>query len=365
MAVLFIVNTPLQLVTAYIIANYYFKGMDNHILLINPRYEELYKNCFYVKQILDDRNTWQQVSMYRTWLGRETRLANVRKAISEMRSVLFRGRNNIDQVFLGSDKVIQNQILVELSGNIHYNRLEDGVWTYYCPDRHWASKVWHLLRIKVIRALGDLHLPMEYNLGGLGHGKAAIADYVYKPQLLERVSPKPIALHAEIIDQGLSNLKKNKDYERQIGDNAVLLLGSLMVEYHKVTEKEELAVFQTVYELCKSMNLNLVYKPHPAEHTEKLSRYQKAIPKLTYCDIREPIEILYYKHAQIRYVLAHSSSALLFADLFSQGRVKAVSLYPLYGNQENEDEVLTRMMEKSGVLIPHHIEELKEILDFY
>lgn len=360
MSNLFIVNTPLQLLTAYIIANSLENKRHNHLLFINAKYAELCRSSYYVRQILEDGSAWQQVSLREQWLGRNTRVFDIKKEMRYMRETLFKQVTTIDQVFLGSDKVIQNQILVELSGNINYIRLEDGVWSYSCQDRHWLSKVWHNQRIKFLRLLGGLKSNMKYNLGGLGHGQAALADYLYKPALLERESPQAITIERDLVLQALERLPgvETAGYQNSF-EEGILFLGSLQVEFKHVAIEDELNILKSISDICKDLGFSLVYKPHPAESIDKLNQYQQALPGIIFCSIRDPIEILYNKLEHIKSVLAHSSSGLIFADIFSKSQIKAIALFKLYGSKDDD---LRSMMVKAGVAIPDDIHQLKNTI---
>lgn len=362
MSNLFIVNTPLQLLTAYIIANGLKNKEHNHLMLINSMHNELLNSCYYVRKILEDSIVWQQVSLREHWLGRNTRLLDIKKEMRNMKDALFEQVVTIDNVFLGSDKVIQNQILVELSGKSNYIRLEDGVWSYSCKDRHWLSKVWQSQRIMLLRLLGNLKSDMQYNLGGLGHGKAALADYLYKPDLLERSSPQAVAIERDLVLRSLDRLPEIalSGYPDAVLEDGILFLGSLQVEYGHVTEDSELRILTSILDMCKKSGLKLVYKPHPAESKDKLSRYQELLPGITYCKIKDPIEILYNKLETIKCVMAHSSSGLIFADIFSKNQIKSIALFKLYGAQDNS---LHDMMIKANVIIPNNLEQLTIELD--
>lgn len=361
MSNLFVVRTPLQLLTAYIITANYFQDDDNVLIYIHRNHEKLYQECFYVRKIFNDTLTWQ-VLRYEKWLEGEKRLSGFKKKIQQMKETLLQYYPKFDKVFLGEDKTFENQLLVELSGNDHYYRMEDGVWSYHAPDRCWSSKLWHGAKMRVLRFLVGLHSDMIYNAGGIGCGKAAIADYLYKPHLIERYSPRIITIERDKVMNAMGELiGEEQQYQNELPNQVVLFLGSKLVEQGKIVANDEIEILRQIYDLCNQNGLTLCYKPHPAEKTSKLEIYKKELPKLEFCLIREPMEILYYCLNDLKCVLAHSSSGLIFANVFSKNIVSTVALFKLYGRGQS-DSCLNRLMEKAGVVIPNNPVELEECL---
>ena len=359
---LFIVNTPLQLLTAYIIANSFCGGMNNQLLFISRNWQDLYKESFYIKEILEDNTVWTRVSKIQNWLGRTSCISGLKQEMADMRDWLFSNTAKFDQVFLGSDKSISNQIIVELSGNTHYNRLEDGVWSYYCVDRHLLSKLWCKVKVKFIRDCGNLYSDMKYNVRGVGHGRSALADYLYKPELLTRYSPRAVKIKSSQISAAMEKLSQHPAlYQNYLFDKSVLFLGSMLVERKKISIEEEFGLLQSIYKMCNLHNIRLLYKPHPSESDRKIAVYRQKLPDLDICMIRDPIEILFNKINGLQYVLAHSSSGLIFADVFSGGRVKAIALHHLY-NRKSDDTLVNHLMESASVMIPKTMEELQNYL---
>lgn len=352
---LFVTNTPLQLLTAYIVANAFFPDANNHLLFINRNYKRFMNTSFYMKKMMTDTSTWKRVSLLDEWL-KHTKVSEIRKDNERMAYEICHGTECVDQVFIGSDKEIINQLIVELSGNTAYYRIEDGVWSYACPDRSWASKLVHGFKIRVLRSIGGLHSDMVYNTGGLGYGKAAKADYLYKPNLLERYSPSVIHIDKEKVQKVMEKLIDVNDGYKELKDS-VLFLGSRRVEQGKAKIDVELDLLRQIDKLCQERGLQLLYKPHPAESPDKLKQYKAVLSELKFLELSDPMEILYARFPQIQYVLAHSSSGLLFADVFSRSSVNTIALYRLYDG-DDDDPVLTRLMVKSGVATPTNMQAL-------
>jgi hypothetical protein len=361
MSNLFVVSTPLQLLTAYIIATNLFENDDNMLVYIQCNHEKIYQESLCVRKMFDDKSTWQ-VLRREKWLQGITRLSEFKEKLTQMKQTLFKNRLKFDKVFLGEDKSFENQLLVELSDNDHYYRMEDGVWSYHAPDRRWVSKLWHGVKMDALRHFAGLHSDMLYNAGGIGCGKAALADYLYKPHLLERVSPYAILIERDQVTNTMEKLTgKMQLYHDQPTSQIILFLGSKLVDQGKISVNTEIEILKHIYDICKQQGLTFLYKPHPAEKNDKLEFYQKVLPQMEFCQTREPMEILYYCLRNLKCVLAHSSSGLLFADVFSRDIIYTISLFKLYGNEYN-DPILYRLMRNAGVVIPNTFPELRNSL---
>lgn len=357
---IFAVATPLQLLSAYILVNQdEYKGQRNHLILLGPKGETFWHRSPATRQMSTDSELWSKITILDQWLDRKTSLNECRQQMCRMKESLLE-LGKVDRFFLGADKTIQHQLLVELAGLEHYYRLDDGVWSYYCRDRSLVSKVWHFLRLVFYRVLGDIHLHMSYNLGGVGYGKAALGDYLFKPGLLERVSPQAVELSDIAVRNALNRLVI-QPLPALEGENVLLLLGGVLVEWHRVTQQQEISIFQELLRVCSEFGMKLVYKPHPQESAAKLEKYQDLFPEITVLkDITDPIEVILGAHPDIKWVMAHSSSGLIFADKFAPG-IKSMALFKIYPNYR-ADRHLERLMIKSGVAIPKSPAELYNIL---
>jgi Alpha-2,8-polysialyltransferase (POLYST) len=354
----FLLNTSLQLLTGYIIANTIHAEDHNYLLLLHPGGTDYWNKCFSLQKMSSDDSTWDQIIILENWLGRKSKLSisSLKQEINNMRSI-FESIGTIDRVFLGADKNVQNQFLVELSGNSTYFRLEDGIWSYSSPDRQWASKISERIRIYLFRKIAGIKPIMEYNLSGLGRGKAASADYLYKPQLLERPSPKVITIQRNHIQKAMGKLVPTVNEYPELSGNSILFLGSIMVERHKVTLDQELDLLKKLSQLGNHYGMKLIFKPHPSESIEKLKTYREKLPEVFFIDVSDPIEFIYYTHSSLKIVMAHSSSGLLYADLFGKGHINTVALADLYG-PEQIDPVLARILQKAGTYLPKSFAEL-------
>jgi hypothetical protein len=356
---LFIAHTPLQLLTAYIIANTSYAKDRNYLVLLY-RNSNYWNKCFSLKKMSSNGSTWEQIIIMENWLGRISKLSTFKQEINSMRAFID-GIGKVDRVFLGSDKTIQNQLIVELSGNLTYFRIEDGVWSYSSPDRRWGSEIWQLMRVNLLRKLVGVKPLLEYNLSGVGRGKAASADYLFKPDLLERPSPRAIKIERGDVQKAMEKLSQGmKQYPELSGQNVLLFLGSVFVERHTISLEEELTLLRKIQELGSHFGMTLVYKPHPVEGIEKLKSYREKLPGIYFIDISDPIEFIYFTHGNLKIVMAHSSSGLLYADLFAKSDIVTIALAGLYG-QDQINLTTTGILLKAGTQFPKSFDELEVI----
>lgn len=358
---LFIVNTPLQLLTAYILANTVESGNKNQLLLVHPNGYDSWGDSYCLTHMSTDSTTWNQIAVFKRWINRDTKFSAFKSQINQMQETLLRN-GEVDRVYLCSDKIIQNQLLVELSGNNSYIRFDEGFGSYFSHDRHLASKIWQYIRIQFFRLLGNMNCDMRYNLGGLGQGKAATADYFYKPHLLERWSPNAIEIQKRDVHTTMAKLTVNMPpYEMLDDGESLLFLGSDFVERDVYSANHEIEILKKLTAMASKKGLNFIYKPHSSEKAAKLEYYQQQIPALKLFYAVEPIEAIYYRQDKVNAVLSFGSSGLLYTDIFAKHKIKSLCVSRIYqvGDQGTD---LERIMAKAGVYIPENIEEIADAL---
>jgi hypothetical protein len=356
---LFVASSPLQLLANFIIANSIHEADSNSLVLLG---ECKWEDFVSLKKMASDDSTWKQIINYPHWLGRKSTLSTLKGEISAMQKELGQ-IGPIDRVFLATDKYPQFQLLVELTGNSSYIRTEDGIWSYNSPDRHLTSKILQRFRMGVFRKLAGIKPLIQFNYHGTGRGQSASADYLFKPALLERPTPQAIAIGRDNVQKAMAKLSRGMNlYSNISGDNLLLLLGSTLVERHLTTVDQELALLERIHSLCERFNMKLVYKPHRAEKADKLNYYQEKLKDIQFLNIADPMEYLYYLHSNLRTVMAHSSSGLLYADLFAQKPIKTIAIANLYGTGQI-DAVAARILVNSGTSFPKDFKELESIFD--
>ena len=142
---LFIVNTPLHLTTAFIIAHSYFKNDENILVVSMPKQYARWHKEPLIKCLLNERTIWGAVYSFTRQDAEEKSILEVIKFFNELKSKI---KTN-GEVFLGNDKHIVNQIIVELSGNKTYNRFDEGLGSYTLINvkRRLSSRVGEYLLV--------------------------------------------------------------------------------------------------------------------------------------------------------------------------------------------------------------------------
>jgi len=358
---LFIVNTPLHLFTAYIIANYYTHGQNNMLVLINPKAYSSWENSRCLAKMASDDTTWSSILLgTKDYLRQRVKEHGVLKVFGELRKTV-NAAGKVDQVYLASDKVIANQVLVEMSGNTTYIRFDEGTASYVLQPRRWKTQIAEYLGVQILRLLAGLHSGMEYNFKGIGQGKAGTADYLFKPWMLERSSPNPVAIERDAIMRALDKLAPAmEEYQLLMQDPVILYLGSYQAEFGGVDPVQEIELLKKLSSFAKSIHCKLLYKPHPGERQDKLKSYQEQLADIDFFHSVEPMEIILYRHSNIRaLVTAVSSSAMLYADLFAKQEMRSLSAANLLGWTPKPIDFLIK---KSGVHTPETFEELQRYL---
>lgn len=82
---LFVVNTPLQLLSAYVLANSIHSHDYKHLLLLHPNGYESWHKSYCLTKMAGDQSTWQQITLQKRWINRDTRIAVFKTQIDEMR----------------------------------------------------------------------------------------------------------------------------------------------------------------------------------------------------------------------------------------------------------------------------------------
>ena len=136
---LYVVRTPLQLLSAYITAHQLPPAV-NDLVLANVRGSELWYGGAVLSRVVGDRSVWAQTTTFGHNVARRSELFRLRQNLAAVKDRLTR-LGPVDRVFLGTDKGFDNQLLVELSGNTTYARLDDGVWSYLSPPAPLPKRV--------------------------------------------------------------------------------------------------------------------------------------------------------------------------------------------------------------------------------
>jgi len=357
---LFIVNTPLHLFTAYILANYYMKDEDNVLMLANPKSHSRWNENRCIAYMAHDTTTWDQIIVADKSYKQKIKSVGPWQVIKEFKDK-FSQNGGINQVYIASDKTLLNQFIVELSGNTTYIRFEEGSASYIPYDRKWSSKAGEYLLLQLLRLMAGLRSDFRYNFSGVGLGLAGTADYLYKPHLLERYSPDARLIEPAAIYTALDKvLPVMQDYEQLAGPPVIMYLGSNLVEHDKVDAEKEIGVLKELSAQASAKGYRLLYKPHPSERPEKLKDYIRRFPSIDVFSCLEPMEIILYKYNNIRYIASTISSAMIYADVFSKSGVVLISTVRLDAKQNWPD--LEDLFNKNNVRFPSTLEELGQII---
>lgn len=358
---LFVVNTPFQLLSAFIVANSYEKEAENYLLVLRPNEYENWQYSTGVQYILKDTSTWKKSLIVEKWLQRNDKASSYRGQIKEMKERIA-SIGYINQVFLGSDKIIQNQMIVEIAGCFVYSLLDEGSFSYNSRDRKALSKIWQYLRIQYFRYTGNVHGNMKYNLSGIGYGLGNITDYLYRPELLGRKSKCVKPLERKYIQSILPDIANHmEDIAILMQQSCIIFLGSPFIEQGAFTIQAEMQVLQNLYEIAVQSKLRLIYKTHHSENENKLNTYQQAYPKMDILRSLEPAELLYHKYDKIQFVISFASSGMLYINSFASEEIKPIAAYQLYGKAAIQPRI-QRIFEKSGVFMPRNWEEMRKLL---
>jgi hypothetical protein len=358
---LFIINTPFQLLSAFITANSYEKGVGNYLLVLRPNEYENWQYSTGVQYILKDTSTWRRVFIVEKWLQRDDKKNSYREQIREMKERI-KSIGNINQVFLGSDKIIQNQLMVEIAGCSEYSLLDEGSFSYNSRDRKALSKIWQYIRIQYFRNIGNVHGNMKYNFSGIGYGTGNVTDYLYRPELLGRKSKCVKQLDKKYIQSILPTIADHmEDILILMQQPCIIFLGSPFIEQGAFTIQTEMQILQNLYEIAGQSKLRLIYKTHHSENEDKLNTYQQAYPNMDILRSLEPAELLYHKYDKIKFVISFASSGMLYINSFAIQDIKPIAAYQLYGKATIQPRI-QRIFENSGVFMPKDWEEMRNLL---
>jgi len=363
---LFIVNTPLQLTTAYIIAYTYCKTDDNVLVIAQPKQYPRWHAEPLIKCLLNQK-VWKSLHSITGQEIKKKSFLDVKNFIAELKAkIQTNGR-----VFLGNDKQIINQLLVELSGNKTYSRFDEGIGSYTpgIVNRKLRSKMGEYALIKLMQFLFDCNQGLQYNFGGMGCGKAAIADYLYKPELLSRYSPRVVEITRDQIQSALLPATNGlPQQEQKAGNECLLYLGgsyAVLKNDISVILDNELWLLRQLDEWAQATGRTILYKPHPGEPKEKIERYKNAIRNIVFYDSIEPIELICNTNTTIRYMISLFSSGMLYLDKFAAAPIKTITIANLLESRIGKPLVTERQKEIMNIChiaFPKDITELTKLI---
>lgn len=282
---LFIVNTPYHLLTSFILSQSFIPNenitnkihqnnnetINNYLIIIRATNYSSWKNNSIMSYLSSKKCGYTDVFPLIHFLSRFNQIS-YRKQVENLKKTFY--NIHFDNVFLGNDLEPKNQLLLATLNITHFNRFEDGLYSYY--DR----KIYHNIlnayfnkfKIFIQKKLYGINGKIYINTLSDGSSKAGISDYLYNPNLLEKSSPCPINIKTTTIFNSLSTLKTALNLKAQFKQKTILFFGQPFVERNLLSIECELYFLNTISKFCKKNNINFLYKPHPYDNKEKINK---------------------------------------------------------------------------------------------
>ena len=356
---IFVVNSIYHTLTAFILTHSILKNDDNYLVIMRPPKYETWENNKILKYISSKKCGYKNVFILLDWLMSKNRTASYRqqvKYVKENIKVL-----DVDNIFIGVDTSIPNQLFVEAIGKNSFYRIEDGMYSYFNETRRRKKShaIFHKIKAYLLKWICGIKGNMYLNTEAEGENPAGIADYMYHPKLLRRKSPNTREISISMIQEAIQDLKIKNILPTQFQKNSILYLSQPMVEMGKFTLEEEATCLKKIISSVGE-NAVLYYKPHPHDNPEKLSYYKNNFKQLKIYEGIEPAELLFVDNPNLKAVISYQSSALMNVNKFSNNKIKAISLsdifktpiYPTY----------KEIMQQTNVFFPKSIDEILSIM---
>ena len=256
---------------------------------------------------------------------------------------------DIDNVFIGVDTSIPNQLFVEAIGKNSFYRIEDGMYSYFNGTRRRKKShaIFHKIKAYLLKWISGIEGNMYLNTEAEGESPAGKLDIMYKPWLIQRKSPSTKEITVEMINEAIKDLKSRQLLKETFEEDSILYLSQPMVEMGKFTLEEEAQCLEKIRNLYKDKVI-LYYKPHPHDNPDKIKYYKEHFKWIKIYKGSEPAELIFASNPKLKAVISYQSSALMNVDKFAKTNIKAISLadslnvdiHPVYRN----------IMEKSGII---------------
>lgn len=344
---IFVVNSIYHTLTAFILTHSILKNDDNYLVIMRPPKYETWKENEILKYISSKECGYKNVFVLLDWLMSKNRTTSYRqqvKYVKENIKIL-----DVDNVFIGVDTSIPNQLFVEAIGKNSFYRIEDGMYSYFNGTRRRKKShvIFHKIKAYLLKWVSGIKGDMYLNTEAEGESLAGKVDYMYKPWLLQRKSPEAKEITIEMINQAIKNLESRRLLRETFKEDSILYLSQPMVEMGKFTLEKEAQCLEKIRNLYKDKVI-LYYKPHPHDNTDKIKYYKEHFKWIKIYEGAEPAELIFASNPKLKAVISYQSSALMNVDKFAKTNIKAISLadsldvdiHPVYRN----------IMEKSGVI---------------
>ena len=271
---IFVVNSIYHTLTAFILTHSILKNDDNYLVIMRPPKYETWENNKILKYISSKKCGYKNVFILLDWLMRKNRTASYRqqvKYVKENIKVL-----DVDNIFIGVDTSIPNQLFVEAIKKNSFYRIEDGMYSYFNETRRRKKShaIFHKIKAYLLKWICGIKGNMYLNTKAEGENPAGKLDIMYKPWLLQRKSPATKEITVEMINQAIKDLELRQLLKETFKEDSILYLSQPMVEMGKFTLTEEVHCLEKIIKSYDN-KLILYYKPHPHDHPEKIKYYKE------------------------------------------------------------------------------------------
>ena len=338
---LFVVNSSINLLSTFVLANSLFENDDNYLCLVHPH----------------GYDRWQEDKILRFMSSPEAGFKKVFPLIDKVFSkhIDYVRKNiktlNVDNVFLGNDCGVQNQLLMSTLGIKKFYRLDDGVASYNNGPlkRPWWRALLHKIKIYALEISWGIFSDFPVNTVAIGESKAAIGDCLLMPEMLLRYSPKVIEISKSMIEKAMEKLNNYGLLNQEYADSKyVIYLSESMTEVKKFkfTFDDEVK-FLEKYIKDLPNDTKLIYKPHPNDKPYKLQYIKEHFKSILINESKVPVEFILRKEPMINEVVSVYCSTLLFAKKITGREIECRS----FAKSHNValDNSYFDMMEKAGV----------------
>ena len=352
---LFIVNTPFHLLTSFILSKSFFSADNNYLALIHPHGYDKWASNAIMSYISTTKCGYKEVFPLIHFLSSRDKTTSFSSQVKNVQKTI--GKLNINRAFLGSDIDSQDQLLIASLNLTKFIRFEDGLYSYYNENRRRSKldMLFHQIRLWGLKKISGIHSNLYINTSTSGDSKAGVADYMYKPNLLQRYSPKTYEISTDKIYTAINELKKQQLLKPTFNSSSILYLSQPLVELKLITIEEELACLKKLIEPLDK-NSKLLYKPHPNDNDKKIMFFKQNLPQMIIFNSIEPAELLYTIETNLKAVVSYQSTALMYVDKFAQHNIKSISLSdfaknPMYPKYKE-------IMQNAGVFFPQTLTEI-------